>query len=166
HITSAVVTITSNYNSTEDVLVFVNSNGIVGNWIPATGALTLSGSATISDYQAALRTITYQNLNNENPFPATRSISIVVNDGVNNSNTLSRNITITPVNDAPVLAGIETTALEFTEGDAAKIISTNISTADVDNANLSNAIIKITTHYLASEDVLAFTNANGISGSW
>src|SRR5690606_16664939 len=154
HITSAVVTITSNYNSTEDVLVFVNSNGIVGNWIPATGALTLSGSATISDYQAALRTITYQNLNNENPFPATRSISIVVNDGVNNSNTLSRNITITPVNDAPVLAGIETTALEFTEGDAATLISTNIGTADVDKAKISTAMNCINTHYRDTDDRL------------
>ncbi len=45
----------------EDTLAFTNQNGITGSWNSGTGVLTLNGSATVANYQTALRSITYFN---------------------------------------------------------------------------------------------------------
>ncbi len=66
------------------------------------GTLTLTGQATVAQYQAALRSITYTNTSEE-PSTATRTVSFVVNDGDLNSNPQSRDIAILSVNDAPTL---------------------------------------------------------------
>ena len=52
---------------------------------------------------------------------------------------LTRSITVTPVNDAPVLAGIEAAALGYTEKDPATPITSTITASDVDNTNLAGA---------------------------
>ena len=40
---SATITISSGYQSSEDVLAFTNANGITGSWNSGAGVLTLSG---------------------------------------------------------------------------------------------------------------------------
>ena len=62
--------------------------------------MALSGSATPADYQNALRTITYNNTS-DNPSTLDRTISFTVNDGESTSDARLRNLTITPINDAP-----------------------------------------------------------------
>ncbi len=114
NIESAVVAITGNYANGQDVLAFTNQNGITGSWNATNGTLTLSGSATLAQYQAALRSITYTNTS-DNPSTATRTVSFTVNDGDANSNTQTRDIAITTVNDAPVQASIEGSALGYTK---------------------------------------------------
>ncbi len=42
-----------------DTLNFTNQNGITGSYNTATGVLTLSGTASVADYQAALDSITF-----------------------------------------------------------------------------------------------------------
>ncbi|HQA12445.1 delta-60 repeat domain-containing protein, partial [Zoogloea sp.] len=84
----------------EDILAFTNQNGIVGSWNSSTGVLTLTGSATLANYQSALRSVTYVN-SSDNPSTATRTVSFVVNDGTANSSAATRNIAVTAVNDAP-----------------------------------------------------------------
>ena len=76
----ATITIASNHTSTEDVLVFSDQNGISGVFSAATGTLTLSGTASVADYQTALRSITYENTS-VNPNANTRLVSIQVDDG-------------------------------------------------------------------------------------
>ena len=66
-----------------------------GHLDASTGTLTLSGSDTLADYQAALRSVTYVD-NSSNPSTATRTVSFQVNDGLANSNVLTRQITVTP----------------------------------------------------------------------
>jgi uncharacterized delta-60 repeat protein len=100
HIESAVVAITGNYANGQDVLSFTNQNGISGSWNATTGELTLTGSATLAQYEAALRSITYINTSDD-PSTATRTVSFTVNDGDANSNTQTRDIAIAAVNDAP-----------------------------------------------------------------
>jgi gliding motility-associated-like protein len=102
NVVSAIIKITSNYVNGEDVLLFSNTGSITGTWISATGTLNLAGTDTYANYQLALRAIKYQNLNTGNPSSATRTISFTINDGSDNSNTVSRNVTITSVNDSPV----------------------------------------------------------------
>ena len=97
---SAVIQITGNYQSGEDVLGFSDQNGISGSWDASTGTLTLSGTSSVANYQAALRSITYTN-NSEDPNTSNRAVSFTVNDGDVDSNTQTRTITVAPVNDAP-----------------------------------------------------------------
>ena len=51
NLASARVSMTINYVNGEDSLVFTNQNGITGTWDPDTGVLSLTGSATRSNYQ-------------------------------------------------------------------------------------------------------------------
>ncbi|MEX2141892.1 MAG: hypothetical protein WD894_21685, partial [Pirellulales bacterium] len=118
---SATITITGNYVNGQDTLTFTDQNGITGSWTPATGVLSLSGTATLANYQAALRSITYTN-GSDNPATTTRTVTFVVNDGMANSVAATRDITIAAVNDAPVNAipvpqsTNEDTALVFSSG--------------------------------------------------
>ncbi|MFK8068765.1 MAG: beta strand repeat-containing protein [Gammaproteobacteria bacterium] len=97
---SAVVQITANYTNGEDALAFVDQNGISGTWNAGTGTMTLTGSATIANYEMALRSITFENTSND-PSTATRTISFQVDDGNDSSNTQTRDIIMVAVNDAP-----------------------------------------------------------------
>ena len=67
NIESATVTISSGYQSSEDVLAFSDANGITGSWDSGTGVLSLSGSATKANYELAFESITYQNTNTNDP---------------------------------------------------------------------------------------------------
>ncbi len=165
NLVSATISISTNYQDDQDVLAFTNANGISGNWNSGTGTMTLSGSASLSNYQAALRSVTYNNTSS-NPNATARTVTFRVNDGTDNSNTQNRNITIAVLNDPPVLAGIEGAALDYTEGDNLVQITNTITVSDADNINLSSANISISNNYQSDQDSLAFTNANGITGSW
>ena len=164
NLASATIQITTNYVNGQDVLSFTNTGSITGTWTAATGTLTLSGSDTVANYQAALRAVKYQNTS-ENPSGLTRTVSFTVHDGTANSNTVTRNIAVTPVNDASELAAIEGTALAYTENQAATAITATVTASDVDNT-LASATIQITTNYVNGQDVLSFTNTGSITGTW
>ena len=46
------------------------------------------------------------------------------------------------------------------------MIDGTLTITDVDDTNMEGATITISSGYQSSEDVLAFSNANGITGSW
>jgi hypothetical protein len=166
NIESATIEITSNYLESEDVLDYTNALGITGTWNSSTGILTLNGSATLANYQIALRNVSYENTNTDDPYDLTRTVTFSVNDGNANSNIQSRNIYITASNDAPVLSDIETIPLAYTEGSPPVIITSSIVVTDVDNNNMVNAQIELTENYENTEDVLIFTNIYNITSSW
>ena len=66
----------------------INSNGITGSYMEATGLMTLSGSSSISNYEAVLASIRYQNTN---PTPSlnNRRITITVYDESLNDSAIS-----------------------------------------------------------------------------
>jgi len=103
----ATVQITGNYQSGQDVLSFVNTPNITGSYNSGNGTMTLSGTDTKANYQAALRAVKYNNTSDD-PNTTTRTVTFQVNDGgaVNNlSNTQTRNITVVAVNDPPTAFG-------------------------------------------------------------
>ncbi|MHC5831346.1 MAG: hypothetical protein ACYT04_89120, partial [Nostoc sp.] len=103
------------------ILAFTNQSGISGSYDNINGVLTLTGTATVAQYQTALRSVTYQN-SSDNPSTTTRTISFVVNDGsFINSNIATDNIKLTAVNDAPVTTATNT-PLTYTENDPATAI--------------------------------------------
>ncbi len=166
NLVSATVSISSGYVNGEDVLSFANAGGITGTWDAATGTLSLSGNTTIANYQSELRNVFYENMDVTNPTLETRTVSFFVNDITNSSNTLTRNITIANVNQTPVLSAIETETFNYNEGEGKKNVTSSITIEDADNDNLQSAVITIASGYKNGEDVLSFTDANGITGSW
>ena len=113
-INGATISIISGLAPSEDTLNFVNQFGITGIYNSTTGVLTLTGTTSIANYEAALRTIKFRN-SSDAPDIATRTISFVVDDGTNTSIPVMRDIVINPRNDAPQITAplFETTTPEY-----------------------------------------------------
>src|SRR5262249_54527665 len=95
----AKVSITTNFTAAEDQLLFTPQNGITGTY--NNGVLTLTGTATKANYQAALRSVHHHNTS-DNPTTADRTISFQITDtDGQTSSAVSRNVVVTPVNDPP-----------------------------------------------------------------
>ncbi len=58
------------------------------------------------------------------------------------------------------------TAFSYTENQGALNLFADIVVADIDNTTLDSATIQISGNFVTGEDVLAFTDQNGITGSW
>ena len=154
----ATVQITGDYNSSQDVLAFASAFGITSGYNSTNGMLTLTGPASVADFQSAFRSVTYENTNTFNPSAAVvRTITFRINDGTVNSNTQTRTVTITLTNDPPVLASMENSTLTYSEGQAATSITGTTTAAD-DDPNLMGGTIQITGNYINAEDILSFTN--------
>ena len=69
------------------------------------------------------------------------------------SNVLTRDIAVTPVNDAPALSGIEVTTLGYLPRTARPRPSPSaIVASDVDNANLAGATVRIGGNYQTGQE--------------
>ncbi|WP_343559185.1 hypothetical protein [Kiloniella sp. b19] len=112
-----------------------------------TGIATLSGAASVADYQEALRNIKYRS-SSDNPdnygSNPSRTILAEVNDGNGNSNTVTGYVNIAPVNEVPVLDNSGASAVEYTEGGAAAPVLGSVDLSDVDSRNMDGATVRIT----------------------
>ncbi len=110
---SATVSISGNFQAGQDVLAFTNNPATMGNinatYNAATGVLTLisaGASATIGQWQTALRSVTYAN-SAVVPSISTRAISFVVNDGTSSSAVVGKTLTVSsPAPTDPTLPGL------------------------------------------------------------
>jgi len=100
----ATVSITGGFASGQDVLAFAAANGITASYAAGTGVLTLSGSASVANYQAALRSITYNNAAGT-PTAGTRTISFVASDGSLNSAAVTRTVTVAVRPNTSIVSG-------------------------------------------------------------
>ncbi|HET6152681.1 MAG TPA: Ig-like domain-containing protein [Marmoricola sp.] len=171
NLASATVQITANDTSTDVLALASPPSGISASYASATGLLTLSGSASVASYQAALRAVTFLNTS-ENPLSAARTITYLVNDGTSSSAAATKTVTVATVDDAPVIASIEGTSLAYTENAAATPITTTGAITDVDTGNYNTGAL--TVDFSAggqAEDRLAIRNQGsgssqiGVSGA-
>ena len=170
----ATVRITGNYVNGEDLLAFTDQLGITGSWNAAAGQLTLTGSATVANYQTALRSITYTNLSDA-PSTTARTVSFSVNDGIVDSAIATRTITIAAVNDPPTITNLNGDSLAYNEGDGAVVLEQggNATVSDVDSADFDTGTLTVsfTAGSDSAEDVLAIRNQGtgagqiGVSGA-
>ncbi|WP_449394900.1 Ig-like domain-containing protein [Devosia riboflavina] len=144
--------------------------------LPTAGTLTLNGASllagatvTLADLNAGLLVFTPAANANGTGY-ANLKFQVQDNGGTSpagsvdtdqSANTLTFNVTA--INDAPVV--IAGGSMSYTENGAAKIINSSLTLSDVDSNNFTGATIKIGTNFVAG-DILAFTNQNGISGSY
>jgi len=130
NLTQLKLTIT-NLQSGDQLALNNPLSGLTAKYDTSTGALSISGSATVADYQAALRAVTYRN-NSDNPDASNRTIAITVNDGapINSSTTVNQTITVAAVNDAPTLGGLA--AIAATEDTLLALNLSGLAPADAD----------------------------------
>jgi hypothetical protein len=165
--TTATVQITGNYVSTEDVLDFTPPSGITGitgSWNASTGTLTLTGNATPSDYQTALRSVTYRNTS-DNPGTANRTVSFSISDSSSTA-LASRDVLVTAVDDTPTMSGTTGSSMQYTENDASTVVDPGVTLTDVDTPTYSSATVRISGNFNSAQDALSFTDQSGITGSW
>ena len=162
-LTGATVTITSGLDATDDVLAFTPASGISGSYDAGTGTLTLTGTATVAAYEAALRTVTFDSPG-ANPTAGTRTVSFAADDGNDESAAVTRDVAMTVVNDAPVLTASGGSA-SHVEGAAAAEVDPALAIADPDSPTMAGATVEISGG-LATGDELLFATQNGITGSF
>lgn len=164
HLPEVTIQITNGFQSGEDVLEFTNSGNVSGAYNQSTGILSLSGNATVEDYQAVLDSVKYKNLSDA-PSTSIRTIEV----SVGKSNT-SKTIAVVPVNDAPILNpnvyggnanGIKTPELNIDNNDGILISSLvgNNLISDIDDdfrgiavKNLDNTKWQFTTDGITWQD--------------
>jgi len=141
---------------------------ISSGYNPGTGVLTLTGSATPAEYEAALQQIQFSNTGDD-PVTDDRLIEVIVNDGANNSNVAAAVIGVAAVNDAPALAVADAT---YQENAAPVFLSPAASVTDLDDTELNFAAVRITGGSFPGDgDILTVNGAtsgtdNGITFTW
>ncbi len=110
--------------------------------LPSHGTLTLSGSGVSVNDEIAAANIGNLLYTPQPNYNGPDSFGYNASDGKDYALvSKSVNITIIAVNDRPVLAGIEGTALSYKEGDAATAITSSITVSDVDNTTQASATV-------------------------
>jgi hypothetical protein len=164
HLTGVSVQITGNYHSDQDVLGFINTAQITGVFVTNTGTLTLTGTTTVANYQAALRTVTYQNTS-QNPFgyitplnslylDTARTVTWTVTDDQSASGSDTNLITVRSVNDAPVITSVDNFTFIHVVDGLNQPLNFGLSFADADAGSNPNIDfeITITTNSLGKTD--------------
>ncbi|WP_460046784.1 retention module-containing protein [Pseudomonas sp. S2_H01] len=128
--------------------------------------VTLTGEATLAQYQAMIESVTYKNTSDD-PSTIDRTITVQVNDGSaqnNLSNVATSTIKVTAVNDAPVLdlngpAGGSASTTTFTENGTALKVMPYMTITDPDSPTLKGATLTFTNPQDGDSLYFASTNA-------
>jgi gliding motility-associated-like protein len=85
-----------------------------------------------------------------------------VSDGLLFANTPSRvSLTVISQNDPPEIRNIETVSLTFSQGDPGVAVSSQLTLADVDDANLQQAVVSVSQSFDPATDELALVKPDG-----
>ncbi len=172
-ISGATVSIGAGRTSGDLLSAATAGTSITWSYDSGTGVLTLSGTDTVANYRQVLRSVSFES-SSEDPTTdgtaVTRTILWSVTDANSDgagpgTGTASTTLTVTPLADAPVLAG-GGQDLAYTENDAAAVIDATVNVAsDADDTLMGGATVTLSAG-LTSGDLLGFANQNGITGSY
>ena len=156
-LTGATVKFVAGFVAKKDTLVFFKDTArptIKGSFNPAKGVLTLTGVATPSEYEAALRSVKYTN---KSPMPVDgiRTIAIQVKDAAGFGDPGYKLLQVVGVNTAPTLTLPATLApAKFKLGKPAVAVAGPLKIKDVDNTRLQRATVTIGTNAQAADQLL------------
>jgi lipopolysaccharide export system protein LptA len=153
---------------TGDALSFTapSASGITMSYDSANGVLTLSGTATVEQYQAALRSVTFST--SASGLIGLRTFTFEITDQQGLAGTSLPFTAIVTANSAPLvtssLVGVQ---LPFTNGGSPQILDPAITILD-DSTSLSGAKVTIGGVVIGGNDTLAFTSppGSGITAVW
>jgi hypothetical protein len=141
---SAQVRISAGFEA-GDSLSFTDQSGISGSYDSGTGVLTLTGSASVADYETALQSVSFASTNDN---PATsKTVSFEVNDGSLDSNTATKDIAVTRVDDPP--RAVDDSA-QVPEDPGARRIGVLANDTDVDGGTKAVASVTQPAHGTAA----------------
>ena len=191
------VSFTAGSDSAEDVLAIRNQGtgagqiGVSGSNVTYGGVtigsfaggsggadlvVTFNASSTAAAAQALIRNITFQDTDTNAPTTGARTVRFVLTDGDGGgSGNHDTTVTVSAVNDTPVIANLAGDTLAYAEGDGAVVIEQggNATVSDVDSVdfNTGTLTVSFTAGSDSAEDVLAIRNQGtgagqiGVSGS-
>ena len=169
NLAGATIQITGNYQTGQDVLeAATTGTGITGVFDSSSGTLTLSGIASLANYQSVLRSVSYYT-NSKIGSTASRTLTFILNDGVANSAPVTGDINVIAFIFPPVIGSLESSPLAYKANNPALPISNTVTITDPDSDNLTKLTVQITSGYendVNGQDTLAFTNQFGIMGSF
>ncbi len=159
NLASATVAITNPQDGASEVLAASACPGLVVT--PGPNSLTVTGSQPVAAYQACLRSVAYDNAS-QNPDATPRTVAFAVNDGTAGSAPANKTVTVTAVDDAPV---VTTTggATAFTEDGGPVGVDGGVTVTDADDPNLASATVTLTNPQDGAAEVLAATTCVGIT---
>ena len=184
-LTSAWIVLTNQQDGTnkETLSASAGTTGLTVTWTAANSTLTITGNATLADYESVFASATYFNSQN-NPNTTDRNIKFVAYDGTTVSSvaiTTVRVIQSTPGNDVPVatnslVSGTEDTPYAFSatdfkyfdvEGDA--LVSATITNLALAGGTLTynggTTLVAGSTLTAAQLNTLVYTPAADANGS-
>ncbi|MFK3798211.1 retention module-containing protein [Pseudomonas sp. NPDC088444] len=130
---------------------------------------TLTGTATQAQYEAVLKSATFQSVGDD-PVGGIRVVTVTVNDGELNSSVGTSLVTVIPVNDAPVVdlnagavGGNGNFVTDYTENQAGINIAGNVKITDPDDSKVQGATITLTN--AQAGDVLTAASQLGIKAT-
>ena len=118
----------------DDELLFTDQNGITGSYDAGAGVLTLSGTSSVANYQAALRSMQYRHTGDDPS--AAKTIEFRADDGEGLGPAATRAIAVTPVDDAPTAVDDSATVGEDSGASAIDVLAND---ANADGGPLSIA---------------------------
>ncbi len=144
HLASATINFGSGFN-TNDSLSVTTQAGVSVSYDSAQGILTLSGSATLEDYQAILRTLTFEAGNDDSigdGETASREVNLQVSDGTNLSAEVTILVTVngvsTVTNTAPTISGAPSTSVAQGSAYSFTPIASDVDTGDSLTFSITN----------------------------
>ena len=153
-----------------DRLNFISNSSTMGNITVSSnvnGILTLTSSdksATLEQWQTALRSVTYDSTSEALSLTNTpRTVSWSISDGSLTSTLDTSTINVVGVNDAPIITVSDT--VNYTENGSAIVLlpNNNITLNDVDNTTLASATVSI--GGFVAGDRLNFTSNSSTMGN-
>ncbi len=164
-INSATVSISSGFFA-GDTLNFTSQHGITGSYDGSTGVLTLSGTASVANYQAALASITYSSSaadpSNGGTDPS-RTVSWSATDGIASSSPATSTLV---TNGPPPTVDTNTASASFVQQGAPVVLDSVVTANDVDGNTLVRATVSITGGFLAGDTLAANTAGTGITAAY
>ena len=162
-IASATVTISEGYVAGEDILQVAPLLGITGS--QQDNVLTLSGVSDIGNYQAALRTVLYQNTSDD-PAPA-KTVAFALRDEADStSNTVIRPIIVQAVDDSLQVINLEDSPINYVVENDFSRISNQVMISDVDNRTIDRVVVSVAEGYNPSLDSLYLDGFGDIPSTW
>lgn len=141
---------------------------LIGTYSGGSGSaslvINLNSNASIAATQALVRAITFRTIS-DTPDTATRAVTFVLNDGIDDSAVLTKTVNVTSVNDAPVLTGFGGSTGYVSNASSVQLATfAKVTDADSTNFDGGKLSIKITSGDDASNRLLV-SGVFTISGS-
>ena len=170
-VASGSASVTSGFTTGDILAATTTGTSVTASYNSSTGVLSLSGTDTLANYLTVLQSVAYSSSSEDlTSSSASRTITFAVtdanSDGVGGqSGSATRNIDITAVNDALVVATTAGSAA-YTENASAVTIDSAVTVSDTDDTHIANGSVSVTTGFTTGDTLAATTTGTSVTASY